>query len=1118
MSKKPTILLVLSVLLGSITLNVISGNIGLGMYHPSITTLVAPATDDFVAHDPIIIEGDDDFIDQGWPGAGSEADPFVIEGLNITNFEGALWISNTESHLIIRNCVLSSFDPGMDIHGGWSATLTNVGNLTIQSTNIYTALFTSCSDVTLLDITSSWLVRFIDSSDCEITSSELEYGIAFQGANQNIMLSDNEIAGGVNLQNTINCTIEGNVFCNTYDALQLRYSEDIKVLNNIFLNYSSEGIFVYYSVDCLIRNNTLTDNGFGEMNDPNFSDRSVMFAQATNCTMVNNSIGKAGFRIDGYYEHFKHAIENNTIEGKKLGYFWNVSKEFIDASEYGQIILIECDEIEVTNGYFDGVYTPIQLFWSQDNIIANCTAVNSQYGFFDDHMLNTSIVNCTFESCDRGALIASSANSMILNSTFYECDEGIELVYGSGMSVLNCTLLDNEYGLKITDHYNGNFSNNSFTNCGFFVSRSGLGGYQHTMENNTVNGKELGYFWDVRNLTIDCSSFGQIVIADSTNVTVENGHFWKNSIAVQVAFCLNCTISNLSIDDTISGIVLINTENCTVDRCNLTNIGSSGISVAGVGDVVSSNILFKLAVGFSSDCAISAQGENAFYDPSLCTVVNNTISGFRLGIALNSENSIAFNNTVSKCDIGFGASPGVRILNNTLRNNQGAISPSDNCTIVGNYFENSTEVFTMNQGHNVEFCCNTVVDCEVGMWVPGKNCTIRDNVLINTALRLGGSIEWFVNEIEGNTVNGKPLGFIWNATSVSFDLSDYGQLILVNGSGLLVTAEDPIDSFAGVHIAYSQDCLVTGIDFANSFGVQVQVSQSENVIISSVQVTDSEYPILVHSTSNSEISENTIKNSEESIQVRYCSSIAMHGNLIESCQRGVYTANSDGTRIYNNHIANCSYHGITIEDSLGVEISQNTIIENEEDGLSILPDCDNFLILENTVNNNTRNGISLNFPEYPWGPQPIDNGSMVGNVVYYNGGKGIYLHEFATNISIYGNGIGWNEDGNAWGTDEDSDNLWDDGVSKGNYWSDFSGQGTYPIPGGGVDRFPRTIPFLNSPADIECEEGSTGNTIEWVSEGVQLHHYDIYFNGEFNESIDWASGIIEISVDELGIG
>ena len=61
---------------------------------------------DYVVHDPILILSDTDFETQGWPGNGSAADPYVIEGLwidaqyDITSIK--IWDSTV--NYTIRNC------------------------------------------------------------------------------------------------------------------------------------------------------------------------------------------------------------------------------------------------------------------------------------------------------------------------------------------------------------------------------------------------------------------------------------------------------------------------------------------------------------------------------------------------------------------------------------------------------------------------------------------------------------------------------------------------------------------------------------------------------------------------------------------------------------------------------------------------------------------------------------------------------------------------------------------------------------------------------------------------------------------------------------------------------
>jgi hypothetical protein len=61
-----------------------------------------------IFHTPILIESDDDFSLQSWPGAGIEGNPYRIENLNITSagYENCIDIRNTLAHVLIKNCTV----------------------------------------------------------------------------------------------------------------------------------------------------------------------------------------------------------------------------------------------------------------------------------------------------------------------------------------------------------------------------------------------------------------------------------------------------------------------------------------------------------------------------------------------------------------------------------------------------------------------------------------------------------------------------------------------------------------------------------------------------------------------------------------------------------------------------------------------------------------------------------------------------------------------------------------------------------------------------------------------------------------------------------------------------
>lgn len=54
---------------------------------------------------PVLIQSDNDFITQGWPGNGNSVNPYVIQGLHFQSTQRpCVNISNVESDFVIRDC------------------------------------------------------------------------------------------------------------------------------------------------------------------------------------------------------------------------------------------------------------------------------------------------------------------------------------------------------------------------------------------------------------------------------------------------------------------------------------------------------------------------------------------------------------------------------------------------------------------------------------------------------------------------------------------------------------------------------------------------------------------------------------------------------------------------------------------------------------------------------------------------------------------------------------------------------------------------------------------------------------------------------------------------------
>ncbi|MHA2264947.1 MAG: hypothetical protein ACXAEN_21350, partial [Candidatus Thorarchaeota archaeon] len=79
-------------------------------------------------HGLIIISNNSDFVTQGWLGAGTYLDPYLIEGLNITTDSTSISIHNTTDYFEINDCLLRSSTGRL----GYGIQISNVSNAKVE--------------------------------------------------------------------------------------------------------------------------------------------------------------------------------------------------------------------------------------------------------------------------------------------------------------------------------------------------------------------------------------------------------------------------------------------------------------------------------------------------------------------------------------------------------------------------------------------------------------------------------------------------------------------------------------------------------------------------------------------------------------------------------------------------------------------------------------------------------------------------------------------------------------------------------------------------------------------------------------------------------------------------
>ncbi|TFG07613.1 hypothetical protein EU538_08540 [Candidatus Thorarchaeota archaeon] len=260
----------------------------------------------YVDHAPIVINDNQGFVDQGWPGSGTEEDPYVISGLNITSNDICIFIHGTSVYFIIRDCVISSAGTslgyGIHVVGAQHGSIQNC----IVSHHAVGSSIMGCTDCALRNNTVSQCERGVDlqgAEDCTVTGNTL---------------TENDVLGVVIFE-SFDCTITNNTASESERGFHLTGSDRILLTDNKAIHNNRNGFqitgiprhgSVVTSDDCILSNNTAIANG----------DTGFLSEYTRNCTLVENMAWQNGYGIQLSDDArtnlvYLNALFNNTING-----------------------------------------------------------------------------------------------------------------------------------------------------------------------------------------------------------------------------------------------------------------------------------------------------------------------------------------------------------------------------------------------------------------------------------------------------------------------------------------------------------------------------------------------------------------------------------------------------------------------------------------------------------------------------------------------------------------------------------------------------------------------------------------------------------------------------------
>jgi parallel beta-helix repeat protein len=267
------------------------------------------------------------------------------------------------------------------------------------------------------------------------------------------------------------------------------------------------------------------------------------------------------------------------------------------------------------------------------------------------------------------------------------------------------------------DHFT--IKNNSFTNDGIWITNSP----DNTIENNTVNGKELLYLEEKTNVVID-NKIGQVILIN----------------------CSNIIMRNLTLSHSTVGCELMNTNNCTIYNCssyanndeNIFSGYSEDVTIQNLnfGDSIYGIVIWHCQRTKIANCIGEYDCEVDFYiDGSPDTTLYHnqiTVSMGNWGMEVFNSNNLSMSyNLVSN-------------LNNIAIR----ISNVSNSRIFYNQFTPDYQPILLLDCNKITFYRNDISDSTIGLaLINCQNCQVKENNLNNWhyGFEKGKNNHWFHN-------------------------------------------------------------------------------------------------------------------------------------------------------------------------------------------------------------------------------------------------------------------------------------------------------------------------------------------------------------------------------------
>ena len=335
-----------------------------------------------------------------------------------------------------------------------------------------------------------------------------------------------------------------------------------RFVGNVLADNWGSGIRLRFSTGVRIEDNTFRDNV-----DP---DGAGIFLEYSDGNRIANNSATGG--ADGVRLEFS---ARNVVTGNNLSTNW----------DYGVLTAWAGENRVENNSLFDNWGRGVYAVLSDRNVIRNNTLIQNLRGIELSRSLDNLVTeNVLNETWDYGILLSeSSGNRVSRNALVSTYADAVTVFRASRETIDNNTFRGSSYadvnlytsvGIKVAD--------NTMTR-GVRLSWGASANVTHwnthdILLSNIVNGRPVYYGRDSSGGVVP-PGMGQVLLANTTGVTVENQTFGGVVVGVEAGFGSGAAVSNVTGQDNLVGIVLYSHRSAVVQNAAFGNASRYGLQV-----------------------------------------------------------------------------------------------------------------------------------------------------------------------------------------------------------------------------------------------------------------------------------------------------------------------------------------------------------------------------------------------------------------------------------------------------------------------------------------------------------------------------------------------------------